>query len=134
MPITFDAEDYLTGRKTASLAPATTGDKARLTPDGSWQSLNDIPLGTEVYEVDHVGQHVSTRGGRMIMTSLNTGRQYELLITGIHLVRASALTPDELAELGHADRASFDAKFGAALGDRRAWFIRVIPHTNTLVQ
>jgi hypothetical protein len=127
MPITFDAEAFVDGRRSATLAPATHSDRARLTPDGGWLGIDDIEIGTQIHEVNHFGRHTTTHGTVMHMESIVSRRIFPLMVTDIHLVRCSDLTPDELAELGHADRASFDAEFGESLGDRRAWLIRVIP-------
>jgi hypothetical protein len=127
----FHAEELLDGRRSAVLIPATDADRIRLTPNDVHHSLANIPIGAAVYEVNHFGYEFSQVGATMSMRSLPTGRRYALTVTGIHLVRCSELTPGELAELGHASRASFDGEFGSALGDRPAWFVRLIPLPTT---
>jgi hypothetical protein len=127
----FHAEELLDGRRTAVLIPATPNDRIRLAPDGARQRLDTIPVGTKVYEVLHFGFEFSQVGATLTMRSLRTGQHYALTVTGVHLVNCDELTPDELIELGHASRASFDGEFGLALGDRPAWFIRLIPLSTT---
>jgi hypothetical protein len=127
MAALFDAEALLDGHRSAVLVPATPADRIRLTPADVRHRLDDIPIGAAVYEVNHFGHEFSQVGATMSIRSLRTGRRYALTVTGIHLVRCSELTPGELAELGHASRASFDGEFGAAMGDRPAWFVRLIP-------
>ena len=133
MPATLDAEAFLDGRRTAALAPATLYDRARLTPDGDWLELDQIPLGSQVHEVNHFDRHTSTHGGVMSMRSLKTDRRYDLVITSIHLVRSSELTAEEMAELGYSSREAFDQfGWGAQLKDRRAWLMRVMPAGDTV--
>ncbi len=127
MAAMFEAEALLDGRRSAVLIPATAADRIRLAPDDVRRCLDDIPIGAAVYEVNHFDHEFSQVGATMSMRSLCTGRRYALTVTDVHLVRCSELTPGELAKLGHASRASFDGEFGLALGDRPAWFVRLIP-------
>jgi len=127
MPVMFEAESLLDGHRMAGLVPATTADSARLAPGEDWRGLDDVALATEVYEVSHFGHFVSRRGEVTTVKSLATGRRYEMMVTGLRLVRCSDLTPVELADLGHATRQSFDLGFGQALGARRAWLVHLLP-------
>jgi hypothetical protein len=127
----FDAEALLDGRRSAVLIPATPNDRIRLAADGARQRLDAIPVGAKVYEVVHFGFEFSQVGATMAMRSLRTDRRYALTVTGIHLVNCAELTPDELAALGHASRASFDGEWGEVLDDRLAWFIHLIPLSTT---
>jgi hypothetical protein len=131
--VMFDVEKLLTGKRCAVLGPATTGDRCRPTPDDQWVSINNHPVGSQAAVVSHYGRHTSKVGGLMTIRSLATNRVYTFQIVEIRLVRASELTADELAALGHDDRDSFDEEWGESLEDRRCWLQYLIP-TDTATQ
>lgn len=78
MSITLNAERFMDGSKTATLAPATLSDRACLGPEYEWVSIDSTPLGNTVYEVTHFGRHITRHGAIMNMMSLETGRSYDL--------------------------------------------------------
>ena len=129
MPVVFDIQGLLDGTKTALLAPATRSDQALI--DGEVVTLDAVPLRAPVQQVQHFGRHASTVGEPIAARSVSTGSQYDALITALYLIRSDDLTPEELGALGYEDRSDFDAEWGDKLKHRRAWFIRIMPHSDS---
>ncbi len=132
--IMLEAESLANGTRTAVLAPATTSDRALLSPDGEWLALDAVPLRRAVYTVTHADLDMSSRGGTITIKSIQSGRRYTFTVTDIYLVRSSDLTAEELAALGFATRKAFDEVWGQHLKDRRAWLIHLTPAGEVTVQ
>lgn len=127
MPVMFGVDRILDGRTTAVLVPGVTRDRFRASPEDSWHSIDELPIGGYAYEVDHSGHLISTQGGVCTLKNLPDKQLViEVIITEIQLVRASELTAEHYAALGPRTMPlGFDPI--EAMGDRRAWFMRVMP-------
>jgi hypothetical protein len=125
----FGVSDIINGVASAVMAPAVTTDRYKKTPEDTWHSLNVLEVGDTVYQVSHYGRHNSTQGEIVTLRDIkNMKVTVDVQIMEIHLVRASQLTPDELAQLGKREATEllgFDPV--EAMGDRRGWFMHVIP-------
>jgi hypothetical protein len=132
MPIIIGVQTILDGSRTAVLVPAVTRDRVRLTPDGDWISIDDIELGTEVYEVNHFGQHTSQKGSTWsIKDLLNRELTAQVVICTISLERANQLTDAQLATLGpRLDQGILGFDSIEQMEDRRVWYVSIIPESN----
>lgn len=127
----FGVERIIDGSKRAILAPATVGDHYKLSTDDTWHHIDELEVGSDVHAVDHYGRQQSVQGDIMTLSAIESTLSVDVQVMSIRLIRANQLTAQELSDLGPPDGYG---DWVEAMGDRRGWFMQVIPIVEGPVQ